>query len=39
MKYTVEMVSDGIINVPSFMTIRWGIRVILKLISEQFKRP
>jgi hypothetical protein len=32
MKYTVEMASDGMICVPSFMKIGSGIQVILRLL-------
>jgi hypothetical protein len=38
MKYTVEMDSGGKIYIPSFMTIGSGIRVILKVLPQQFER-
>jgi hypothetical protein len=36
MKYTVEMASDGMLYIPSFMKIGSGIQVILRLLFEQF---
>jgi hypothetical protein len=38
MKYIVEMGSGGMIYVPSFMTIGFGIQVLLRLLLEQFER-
>jgi hypothetical protein len=38
MKYTIEMTSDGMIYIPSFVTIGSGIQVILRLLPEQFER-
>jgi hypothetical protein len=38
MKYTVEMASDGMTYIPSFMKIGWGIQVILRLSPQQFER-
>jgi hypothetical protein len=35
MRYAVEMVSDGMIYIPSFLKIGSRIRVILKLLSRQ----
>jgi hypothetical protein len=32
MKYTVEMASDGMINIPSFMRICSGNQVILRVL-------
>jgi hypothetical protein len=37
-KYTVEMASEGMIYVPSFMKIALGIQVILRLIPRQSER-
>jgi hypothetical protein len=34
----VEMASDDVIYVPSIMTIGSGIRVILRMLSQQFER-
>jgi hypothetical protein len=39
MKYAVEMASDGMIYIPSLMTIGSGIRVILRVLPQQFERP
>jgi hypothetical protein len=38
MKYTVEMASDGMIYVPSFMKIGLGLQVILRLLPAQSER-
>jgi hypothetical protein len=38
MKYTVEVASDGMIYIPSFMKIGSGIQVIFKLLSRQSER-
>jgi hypothetical protein len=38
MKYIVEMASDGMIYIPSFMKIGSGIQVILRLLPQQSKR-
>jgi hypothetical protein len=38
MKYTVEMASGGMIYIPSLMTIGSGIRVILRILPQQFER-
>jgi hypothetical protein len=38
MKYTVEMVSDGIIYLPSLMKTDSGIQVILRLLPRQPER-
>jgi hypothetical protein len=37
-KYTVEMASDGLIYVPSFMKIRSDVQVILRLLPRQSER-
>jgi hypothetical protein len=37
-KYTVDMVSDGMIYIPAFMKIGSGIQVILRLLPRQFER-
>jgi hypothetical protein len=34
MKYTAEMVSGGMIYIPSFMTIDSGIQVILRVVPD-----
>jgi hypothetical protein len=36
--YTIEMASVGMIYVPSFMTIGSGMRVILRVLPQQFER-
>jgi hypothetical protein len=36
-KYAVEMVSGVMMYIPSFMTIGSGIRVILRLLPQQFE--
>jgi hypothetical protein len=38
MKYTVDTASDGIIYIPSFMTIGSRIQVILRSLPQQFER-
>jgi hypothetical protein len=38
MNYAVEMASDDIIYIPSFMTIGSGIQVILRLLPKKFER-
>jgi hypothetical protein len=38
MKYAVEMASDGLMYVPSLMKIDSGIRVMLRVLSQQFQR-
>jgi hypothetical protein len=38
MEDTVEMASDGMIHLPSFMMISSGIQVILRLLPQQFVR-
>jgi hypothetical protein len=38
MKGTVEIASDGMIYVPHFMKIGWGIWVILRLLPRQSER-
>jgi hypothetical protein len=38
MKYTIEMASDGMIYIPSFMKIGSGIQVILRLLPRQSER-
>jgi hypothetical protein len=38
MWYTVEMASDGMIYIPSFMKIGSGIQVILMLLPQQHER-
>jgi hypothetical protein len=37
-RYTVQMASEGIIYVQSFMKIGSGIQVMLKLLPRQFER-
>jgi hypothetical protein len=37
MKYTVQMVSDGIIYVPSFMKIGTGVQAILRFYLENLR--
>jgi hypothetical protein len=37
MKYTVEMASECMIYIPSFMKIGSGIHVILRLLHRQFE--
>jgi hypothetical protein len=37
-KYPVEMGSDGLRHVPSFMPVGSGIQVILSLLHHQFER-
>jgi hypothetical protein len=38
MKYAVEMTSDEMIYIPSFMTMVLVIQVILRLLPQQFER-
>jgi hypothetical protein len=38
MNYTVEMASDGVMYIPSFIKIGSGIKVILRLLPQQFER-
>jgi hypothetical protein len=38
MRYTVDMASDGIIYILSFMKIRSGIQVILSSLHLQYER-
>jgi hypothetical protein len=38
MKYTVEMASGGMIYVPRLVTIGSGIRMILRVLPQQFQR-
>jgi hypothetical protein len=38
MRYAVEMACDGVIYIPSFMKIDYGIQVILRLLLRQFER-
>jgi hypothetical protein len=38
MRYTVEMASDGMIYIPSFMKTDSGIQKILRLLPRQFER-
>jgi hypothetical protein len=37
MKYTVQVVSDAMIYIPSFMKTGLNIQVILRLLSQQFE--
>jgi hypothetical protein len=34
-KYTIEMASDGVTDIPNFMKIFLGIQVILRLLPRQ----
>jgi hypothetical protein len=38
MKVTIEMALGGMMYIPSLMTISSGLRVILKVLSQQFER-
>jgi hypothetical protein len=38
MKYTIEMASDGMTYVPSFMKVGPGMQVILSLLPRQSER-
>jgi hypothetical protein len=38
MKYAVDMGSGGMIYIPSSITIRWAIQVLLRLLPQQFER-
>jgi hypothetical protein len=38
MKYAVQMVGDGMIYVPNFITAGSDIQVILRVLSQQFER-
>jgi hypothetical protein len=35
MKHTVKTASDDMLNIPSFMTIGWGIEVILRILPKK----
>jgi hypothetical protein len=37
MKYTVDVASDGMIYIPSLVTIGSGIGIILRVLPEQFE--
>jgi hypothetical protein len=37
MRYTVEIASDGMIHLPSFMKIGSGVQLILKLLPLQLQ--
>jgi hypothetical protein len=38
MKYAADLASDGMIYIPSFVTIGSGIQVILRLLPQIFER-
>jgi hypothetical protein len=38
MKYTVDMASDGMICIPSFIRIGSGIQIIIRLLPRQSER-
>jgi hypothetical protein len=38
MRYTVEIASDGMMYLPSFMKIGSGIQVMLRLLCRQFEK-
>jgi hypothetical protein len=39
MKYIVEMASDGMIYIASFIRICSGIQVILRILPQKFGKP
>jgi hypothetical protein len=38
MKYTIQMISGGMIYIRSFVTIDLGIGVMLRVLPQQFER-
>jgi hypothetical protein len=38
MKYTIELASDGMIYIPSFIKIGLGIQIILRLLPPQSEK-
>jgi hypothetical protein len=39
MKYSVQMAADGMIYIQSFIINGLGMKVILRLLSQQLERP
>jgi hypothetical protein len=38
MKHTITMVSGGMIYIPSFLMMSFGIQVVRRLLPQQFER-
>jgi hypothetical protein len=37
-KYTVEMISGGMVYIPISMTIGWSIQIILRVLLKKYER-